>query len=244
MSVPGAHRVQALTAGTASGGSTPYACVIDRCAFARHGLATLVAERFPGEVLTLDCEVTHLQLPLITRVRPVSVLVYRLPALLTPLMTGLSFLQRFLARHAREDGQMSARVVLLTDLAPHWLYDTLSALLCQEAALLSVSVLPSRCSLPQLRAALAGTLPDALMRHHVMNVPAAWRVSGLSAREVTVLRDFLVYDIDLAAQARLSGRSVKTLYSLRLSAMRKLGVRTLQGLLRWRARVGSREVRI
>lgn len=217
----------------------PQACVIDRCAFARDGVASLVRERYTGAVLSLDCGAAYLRLPLAERVRPVNVLVYRLPTALPPLMDAVCFLRRFLNQHAQstQPGRRPwVRVVLLTDLPPFWLYDTLRSVLSQEASMLSVSVLPARCQPQQLRAVLTRAWPGTLLVQQALNTPTVKRTRGLSAGEVNVLRHLLVDDITIAAQARQGGRSAKTLYSQRLSAMRKLGVSSLCGLLRWGVR--------
>ncbi|AMH00557.2 hypothetical protein AL485_16035 [Serratia liquefaciens] len=222
--------------------ATPHACVIDACAFARSGLTSLVAEQIVGAVLPLDCGAAYLQLSPAERARPVNVLVYRLPTALAPLLDAVSFLRRFLNQHAQstEPGQRPwVRVFLLTDLPPFWLYDTLRSGLYQEEALLSVSVLPARSQPQQVRAVLMCALPGTQLVHLALKAPTVKRPRGLNAGEVSVLRHLLVEDITIAAQAKLKGISPKTLYSQRLSAMRKLGVRSLSGLFRWGVRVSE-----
>lgn len=221
-----------------------FACVIDPCAYARQGLATLVAERCGGAVLSLDTGAAYLRLPRADRVRPVSVLVLRLPTALAPLLDAVGFLGRFLSQPAQRllaGRRTEGRVVLLTDLSSFWLYDTLRSVLPEEA-LLSVSVLPARARPQQVRAALMGSVPGTQLVHRALKMPTLKRPRGLSAGEINVLRLLLVNDFSIAAQARLTGVSAKTLYSQRLSAMRKLGVRTLSGLLRWGVR--TQEVRL
>lgn len=208
----------------------PYACVIDPCAFARTGLSALVARRYPGEVVALEGLEAYATLPLALRGRPVSVLVYRLPAVLGPLLDSLCFLRRFLAQHAHA-GRVPPPVLLLTDTDPFWLHDTLCGLLRRDGGQLStVSTLPARSALPPVRAVLGGSLPGALLLRRAVSAP---RRPGLSPAEVAVMRDFLVYGIPVPIQARLAGASVKTLYTQRRTAMRKLGVSSLAALLRW-----------
>ncbi|EHN8908232.1 response regulator transcription factor [Enterobacter hormaechei] len=217
----------------------PYACVIDPCAFAREGIVSLMAEEGAGEVSLLDSGTAYLQLPLEERLRPVSLLVYRLPTALRPLMEALCFLRRFLTLHLQDapsERRPQTRVVVLTDLPPFWLYDTLRSPLHPTGALLSVSVLPAHCRPQQLRTVLAGMEAHALLVPLALATPTLRRTRGLNAGVLDVLRSLLVDNLTIAEQARLGRKCVKTLYSQRLSAMRKLGVRTLSGLLRWSVR--------
>ncbi|CAI1210790.1 helix-turn-helix domain-containing protein [Serratia proteamaculans] len=217
----------------------PYACVIDPCAFAREGIVSLMTEEGGGEVSSLDSGTAYLQLPLDERLRPVSLLVYRLPTALPPLLEALCFLRRFLTLHLQDaptGRRPQTRVVVLTDLPPFWLYDTLRSPLHPKGALLSVSVLPAHCRPQQLRTVLAGMEAHALLAPLALKTPTWRRTRGLNAGELDVLRRSLVDKLTIADQARLGRKGVKTLYSQRLSAMRKLGVRSLSGLLRWSVR--------
>ncbi|MBS3894858.1 MULTISPECIES: hypothetical protein [Serratia] len=180
----------------------------------------------------------YLQLPRNERARPVNVLVFRLPTALAPLLDAVSFLSCLLRQPAQSlltGHRPEGRVVLLTDLSPFWLYDTLRNVLPEEA-LLSVRVLPARARPHQVRAALTRPASAAQLVHQALRTPSVKRSRGLTASEVNVLRLLLVNDFPIAAQARMRGMSAKTLYSQRLSAMRKLGVRTLSDLLRWGVR--------
>lgn len=217
----------------------PHACVIDACTFAREGMVSLVAEQYAGEVSSLGCGTTYMKLPLAERLRPVDLLVYRLPTTLSSLMEALCFLRHFLTQHlqgGRSERRPQTRVLILTDLSPFWLYDTLRSPMLQDNVLLSVSVLPAYCRPLQLRMALTGRGSNALLVHQALKTPASRRTRGLSEREVDVLHRLLSGNLAIQEQARLNQRSAKTLYSQRLSAMRKLGVRSLSGLLRWSVR--------
>lgn len=216
----------------------PRGCVIDPCAYARTGLVSLVSERCNGTVLSLESSLAYQQLPQSERIQSGGVVAFRLPTALAPLLDAVTFLHRFLSQpvHGPSPGRWSVgRVVLLTDLSPFWLYDTLRSAL-PEVALLSVSVLPARARPQQVRAALLCAEPRTQLVHQALKTTAVRRARGLSANEINVLRHLLVDDVSIAVQARIKGVSAKTLYSQRLSAMRKLGVRTLSGLLRWSVR--------
>lgn len=218
--------------------SRPHACVIDHCVFGRAGMASLVAEGYAGEVSSLSSGLAYQQLPLAEQMRPVSLLVYRLPTTLLPLLEAVCFLRAFLT--PREEGlagpRPRTRVIVLTDLPSFWLYDTLRSAWLQDEALLSVSVLPAYCRPQQLRTVLTGMLPNALLVHQALKTPVLRRARGLSTGEVEMLRWLLAENLSISEQAWLRKRSIKTLYSQRLSAMRKLGVRSLPCLLRWSVR--------
>lgn len=218
------------------GGVLSHAIVIDRCAFAREAMVSLVTERYTGEVSPLDSGSAYLQWPLAERLRPVSLLVYRLPTALPSLLEAVCFLRRFLTLHQQDrpsEARPPMRVIVLTDLPPFWLYDTLHSQQALDDALLSVSVLPAHCRPQQLRTVLSGMASHSLLVHLALKTPVLRRARGLSVGEVDVMRSLLLDNLSIVEQAQLRGRNIKTLYSQRLSAMRKLGVRTLSGLLRW-----------
>ncbi|WP_329911925.1 hypothetical protein, partial [Serratia quinivorans] len=135
-------------------------------------MSALVARRYPGEVVALEGPEAYATLPLALRVRPVSVLVYCLPAALGPLLDSLCFLRRFLAQHAHGGRAPPSQVLLLTDTDPFWLHDTLFGLLRRDGGQLStVSTLPARSALPSVRAVLGGSLPGALLLRRAVSVP-------------------------------------------------------------------------
>ncbi|MGP2734217.1 hypothetical protein [Serratia bockelmannii] len=207
----------------------PRMVVIASCAFTRLGLMAALGPQ--KGILSLPSITAWLALPLVKRLQPVEVLVLRLPTTLVPLLESLFFLKGFLAQYNYSQ-QFDTRIILLSDLAPCWLRETLKALTGSDLVLRKVSVLPSRSAPNQITACLAKGERASLYVHERAE-PAGQCERGLTAGEAMVLRDLLHSRLPVQVLARRRQRSAKTIYTLRRTAMEKLGVQTLVELLRW-----------
>lgn len=225
------YRVSQMSFRGGGDSKAPCVCIVEPCSFSRLGLASLAGGR---NVVALASGSDWLSLPLCQRVRPVSVLVYRLQEALAPLMDGLDFLRDFLTQSQRWADP--PRVLLLSDVPPYWLYNTLNGLMGKQGGGHLVSVISAHSTTAQVVTALKKNNRAALLINQAGLVPSSCRRSGLTAGEVGVLRDLLAWGISILQQARWAGVSPKTRYSQQHCAMRKLGVRALVGLVRWDVR--------
>lgn len=217
---------------TLPSGQAPYSCVIDGCAYARRALVTLVAQQLGGEVVSLGSPWEQRGWPREALMVPVQVLVYRLPEGLGAVLDALMFLRHFLRCHPGRDGE-NAHILLLTDLPACWLFGTLRNLLREEIGRHAITLLPARSSPVHVATAL-DSRGAGLSRAMPADRSHASRRCSLTAREAEVLHDLLHHGRSIATQAKLKCTATKTLYTQQRSAMLKLGVRTLCGLMRWR----------
>ncbi|MBH3035792.1 hypothetical protein I5M86_00095 [Serratia marcescens] len=142
------------------------------------------------------------------------------------------FLKRLLLR---QSGQLQGvtSVLLLTDLPAFWVYGTLRSISGSEMNLHAIFVVPARTPPAGVMAALAFRNDAWRLSVLAARTPASKRRS-LTAREAEVLYDLLHHGRTIAAQARRKCTVAKTLYTQQRSAMRKLGVSSLCGMVRWR----------
>ncbi|CAI1016095.1 Uncharacterised protein [Serratia quinivorans] len=216
-------------------GHGPYSCVINGCAYARRALVTLVEQQLGGEIVSLGSPWEQLRWPREAIMVPVRMLVYRLPEALGVALDGMMFLRHFLRCHTGRYGPRS-QILLITDLPAFWLFATLRNLLGEEIDLNTITVLPARSSPVHVATAFASGGAGMQLAMLAARTPASQRCS-LTAREAEVLHDLLYHGRSIAMQAKLKCTVTKTLYNQQRSAMKKLGVRTLCGVMRWRGDV-------
>lgn len=209
-----------------------YTCVIDACAYGRSALSTLARRQLGGEVISLASPQAQQDWPRSALMLPVRALVYRLPQSLGAALDALMFLKRFLLRQSGQLGVVTS-VLLLTNLPAFWVYGTLRSISGSELNLQAIFVVPVRTSPAGVTAALAFRNDAQRLSVLAARTPASKRRS-LTAREAEVLHDLLHHGRTIAAQARRKCTMAKTLYTQQRSAMRKLGVSSLCGLVRWR----------
>ncbi|MNG54807.1 hypothetical protein D3C79_128590 [compost metagenome] len=214
----------------------PYNCVITPCSYARLGLTKLLISARQEEVFSLGGWSDWLALPGALRARPAGVFIYRLPETLGPLMVGLEYLQIFLSRRLRSIAPLQ-QVILISDVPPFWLLDTLKRLLPNDNIdELPLYLLSANSTPEQIRTELIILGSPALLSLQAKSVPLVCRRAGIKPIHVGILRDLLINRISIQQQARLAGISAKTRYSQHYGAMRKLGVHSLIRLIRWDAR--------
>lgn len=206
-------------------------CILDRCAFARYGVVALVREIHNSKCVEFS---EHTQIIGGSFGFPPVALIYRLPEKMAGVLDALLFLRSFLNSTPVWDGGRNP-IVVMTDWPAHWLYGTLCCLVLRDKHMRHIYALPARSSLEQIKAVLMGKGGDWQLQHLAAQVPLTQRDS-LTVREVEVLRDLLYLGRSIQLQARLKGVSPKTLYTQQRSAMRKLGVSSLVGVIRWRGR--------
>lgn len=214
----------------------PYNCVIVPCSYARLGLSKLLASARQEEVLSFAGWSDWLALPGMLRARPAGVFIYRLPETLGPLMVGLEYLQLFLSRRLRSIAPLP-QVVIISDVPPFWLLDTLKGLLPNDNIdELSIYLLSANSTPEQILTELMIPGSPTLLSLQAKKVPLSRRRAGITPIHVRILRDLLINRISIQKQARMAGINVKTRYSQHYGAMRKLGAHSLIRLIRWDVR--------
>lgn len=213
-----------------AGRAAPLSLVVAECDLLRLGLSGQVALTLPGEVLAFARLFEYADVAASLRGRPPGALVLALPCTLGGALAGLLFLRCFLTTLHAMHWSPRVQVVVVSDVSPAWIDATLTTLLPRLRDRIRMDVVATNCRLSTLQAALTG---DLVVHERPELAPG----QRLTLGEIRVLHTLLNGGVSVIDQARALGRDKKTLYTQRRAGMKRLGVSTLCGLLRWRGEV-------
>lgn len=206
--------------------------LIDYCNYSGLGVSTLLNKVTCSNIVRLNHASRYMNQPINDRIIMPRFLVYRLPVNLIDLLDGFLFLRSFFLTHYHVRNASPPKVILIHNLKPDWVYDTLVNLMPRNSIFINnVATVPVDASVELF----SSLLETCLHPTYSFSEPEFYRnYRGLTISELQVLRDCIRYNMGISAQAYIKGKSCKTLYAQRRSAMGKLGVKSLFELINLR----------